>query len=255
MASAPKLLGYLSIDHPDPMISLQSPALAADVDLGCDYEGQTDFAFPRGSNPFLDPTPDDSAWSTMVDRVRGNDPGAMEDLYELFVSGVRFMFCRQLGTQNLQDYLHDAFVIVVERIQSGELRDPTRLMGYIRTVVRRMVAAQINAQVRRRKERTDSDYSNRVSDERSNPEQDLIFRQKVDLVRRVLAEMPERDQEILRRFYIEEESQDAICAEMGLTVTQFRLMKYRAKLRFGDLGRKMAHGRLREQILLRISGG
>lgn len=47
-----------------------------------------------------------------------------------------------------------------------------------------------------------------------------------------------RDREILMRFYLDEQSQDQICAEMGLTETQFRLLKSRAKARFGELGRK-----------------
>ena len=40
------------------------------------------------------------------------------------------------------------------------------------------------------------------------------------------------------RFYLYEQSQDQICAEMGLTETQFRLLKSRAKTRFAELSRK-----------------
>lgn len=47
-----------------------------------------------------------------------------------------------------------------------------------------------------------------------------------------------RDREILMRFYLEEQSQDQICTEMGLTETQFRLLKSRAKTRFAEMSRK-----------------
>lgn len=47
-----------------------------------------------------------------------------------------------------------------------------------------------------------------------------------------------RDREILIRFYLDEQSQDRICAVMGLTETQFRLLKSGAKVRFAELGRK-----------------
>jgi len=40
--------------------------------------------------------------------------------------------------------VHDTFVIVVQAIRKGELREPERLMGFVRTVVRRQVAAQID---------------------------------------------------------------------------------------------------------------
>jgi hypothetical protein len=47
---------------------------------------------------------------------------------------------------------------------------------------------------------------------------------------------------ILTRFYLLEETQDQICSEMVLTATQFRLRKSRAKIRFGELGKKkLAH--------------
>jgi len=47
-----------------------------------------------------------------------------------------------------------------------------------------------------------------------------------------------RDREILTRFYLQEQTQEEICAEMNLSDTQFRLLKSRAKARFGELGRK-----------------
>ncbi len=58
----------------------------------------------------------------------------------------------------------------------------------------------------------------------------------------MLTSISRRDREILQRFYVDEQSQETICAEMGLTYNQFRLLKSRAKARFGDLGRRMAQG-------------
>ena len=54
----------------------------------------------------------------------------------------------------------------------------------------------------------------------------------------VLRSISVRDREILTRFYLMEETQEEICEEMNLSDTQFRLLKSRAKARFGELGRK-----------------
>ena len=54
----------------------------------------------------------------------------------------------------------------------------------------------------------------------------------------VLEEISVRDKEILTRFYLRGQTQGKICREMQLTETQFRLLKSRAKARFGELGRK-----------------
>jgi hypothetical protein len=37
-----------------------------------------------------------------------------------------------------------------------------------------------------------------------------------------------------------EQPQEQICLEMGLTYNQFRLLKSRAKARFGELGKRLA---------------
>jgi DNA-directed RNA polymerase specialized sigma24 family protein len=44
-----------------------------------------------------------------------------------------------LGPQDLDDRVHDTFLIVVQAISKGDLREPERLMGFVRTVVRRLV--------------------------------------------------------------------------------------------------------------------
>ena len=88
-----------------------------------------------------------------------------------------------------------------------------------------------------------------------NPEEAAIFHQRNDLIRRVLAELSDRDQEILTRFYLQEQGQDQICDEMSLSETQFRLLKSRAKARFGELGRKKLAHRNLQAVFLRTSVG
>lgn len=180
----------------------------------------------------------DESWANLVDRLRAGDAAAMAELYQVFAKGIRFYLCRQVGPQELDDRVHDAFLVVVQSIQRGELRDPRRLMGFVRTVVRRMVAAQIDREVHIRRETIELDHGARIADERANPEKCIILRQKINLIREILAQMPERDREILDRFYVQEQLPEHICDEMNLSITQFRLLKSRAKARFGDLGRR-----------------
>ena len=179
-----------------------------------------------------------AGWVELVERIRLEKTDGMEELYQLFSRGIRFYLCRQLGPQELDDKVHDTFVVVVQAIRRGELREPERLMGFVRTIVRRQVAAHIDRVVHNRREQAEFDSTVRVVDPRGNPEEAAIFRQRIGLIRQVLGELSERDREILTRFYIDEQSQDQICSEMGLTETQFRLLKSRAKARFGELGKK-----------------
>ncbi|HEV2445852.1 MAG TPA: sigma-70 family RNA polymerase sigma factor [Candidatus Sulfopaludibacter sp.] len=180
----------------------------------------------------------DATWSPLVERIQRGDSSAMEELYRIFSTGVRFYLCRQLGPQDLEDRVHDAFLIITQSIQRGDLRDPERLMGYIRTVVRRQVAAQIETVVQSRRNCAPVDIGLNLQDRHPNPEVTVIERQNTEVAMRVLQSIPARDREVLIRFYLKEQRPEQICREMELTETQFRLIKSRAKARFGELGRR-----------------
>jgi RNA polymerase sigma-70 factor (ECF subfamily) len=178
------------------------------------------------------------SWSSLVDRIRAGDPAGMEQLYAVFVKGIRFFLWRQLGPQDLDDKVHDVFLIITQSIQRGELREPDRLMGYVRTVVRRQVAAHIDSAVQARHNQQSIDPAMTISDHQPDPERRVIEREGQDVALRMLKGLPKRDREVLVRFYLQEQTADEICRELNLTETQFRLIKSRAKARYGELGRR-----------------
>ena len=192
-------------------------------------------------------------WCELVARIRRGDNSGLEDLYGLFARGIRFYLCRQLGPQELDDKVHDAFLIVVQAIKRGELREPERLMGFVRTVVRRQVAAYIDDAVHSRREELHLDVGVRVADGRNNPEQTAAFRQKVEFMTGILRSLSDRDRNILTRFYLDEQTQEQICKEMNLTETQFRLLKSRAKARFGEMGKRKLQQKPLVSLFLRTS--
>ena len=202
--------------------------------------------------------PEAASYENLVDlvhRIHSGTTDGMEELYRMFSKGVRFYLCRLLGPQEIDDKVHDTFLVVVQAIRKGELREPERLMGFVRTIVRRQVAAHIDRAVTYRRDHVDAEASFRVADSHENPEDCAIFRERAVLIRRVLEELLPRDAEILTRFYLYEQSQDLICSQMGLSDTQFRLLKSRAKARFGELGKKKLAQRSFGSVFLRTSGG
>jgi len=183
--------------------------------------------------------PDSSAvsWSLLVERIRRAEPLALEELYNVFSTGIRFYLWRHLGLQDLDDRVHDAFLAVMQSIQNGELREPERLMGFVHTVVRRIVATQIELAVNARQSRFSHEMLVLLRDRRAGPEEAAISGQYRALAWRILRSIPGRDREVLARFYLREQPAEQICRELNLTQTQFRLIKSRAKARFGELGR------------------
>jgi RNA polymerase sigma-70 factor (ECF subfamily) len=201
------------------------------------------FPEPRSDDRY-DPESLPHSWAELVARIQNGDPGALEDLYQIFSRGIRFYLCRQLGSQDLDDKVHDVFLIITQAIQRGELRQPERLMGYVRTVVRRQVATHIDAAVQARRSQASLEMGSVVRDRQPDPEHVAIERQNLELAMRILQSIPARDREVLIRFYLKEQPQEQICEELNLTGTQFRLIKSRAKARFGALGKARLSPRL-----------
>ena len=181
--------------------------------------------------------PERPGWAVLVKRIQSGDPSGMEELYDVFTTGIRFYLCRQLGPNDLDDKVHDAFLTITQCIRRGDLRDPDRLMGYVRTIVRRQVAGYIGHAVADRRNRADSEGGAVLSDQKPDPERQAIEHENMEVALRILNSLPLRDRELLVRFYLKEQSPRQICRDMVLTETQFRLTKSRAKARFAELGR------------------
>jgi RNA polymerase sigma-70 factor (ECF subfamily) len=259
----------------------------------------------------------DSNWLALVKSIRRGERIGLEELYRVFSRGIRFYLCRQLGPQDLDGKVHDTFLTVVQAIRKGELAEPNRLMDFVRTMVRRQVAAQIDRTVQNQGEHAKLDTSSpieervatserpggllvgreaseilqtalqrlspdlrevvilrdlqemeyreiaevlkvpegtvksrlnrgraelarvlRLSDHDKSTEEEPVLRQHEEVAEAVLRIISSRDREILTRFYLMEQAPEEICREMNLSETQFRLLKSRAKARFGELGRK-----------------
>jgi RNA polymerase sigma factor (sigma-70 family) len=182
--------------------------------------------------------PSQPNWAILVAKIQQNDPYALEELYRIFSKGMRYYLCRQLGPQDLDDRVHDSFLIVVHAIRRGDLREPERLMGFARTIVRRQIAGHIDTAVQQRRQQVDLDSSAPLPDSGMSPETAAMTNEQEALAVSVLKGISRRDREILTRFYLKEQSQEEICRDMKLTETQFRLLKSRAKARFGELGKR-----------------
>jgi RNA polymerase sigma-70 factor (ECF subfamily) len=180
-------------------------------------------------------------WSDLVHRIQIGQTDGMEELYQIFSKGIRFYFRRNTGAQEAEDRMHDAFLLTVQAIRRGELREPERLMGFVQTVAQRQVAAHIRGLINAR-QGTEIEWGGEICAGGGGPEQAAMLQEREELVKRILAELSDRDREVLTRFYLKEQSPSRICLEMALTQTQFRLMKSRAKARFGELGKKRVVG-------------
>jgi RNA polymerase sigma factor (sigma-70 family) len=208
-----------------------------------------------------EPTPDlapkpivevDSQWTSMVRAIAAKDKSAIEELYCTFGRGLKILIGRRLGYAEAEDHVHEVFLITIASIQNGELRNPECLPSFIHTVARRRIAQHIQQMIRKRQSEVTIEDSPALASTRPNPEAAAVDQESIRIMHAVLQELHPRDREILKRFYLAGESREEICAQMNLTETQFRLLKSRAKTRFGTFGRRKLAQRASDSVFQRI---
>jgi RNA polymerase sigma factor (sigma-70 family) len=175
-------------------------------------------------------------WPSIVQEICDGKPSGFEALYQ-GLAGFRSRFSRRVGVERSEDLYHDLILRLVNQIRGGQLRNPLCLPGYAKIMADRQVMASLKTIIHQRNAEVQADDV-QVRDTRESVESGAIDRENQDIAKRMLAAMPERDREVLIRFYLNGESQEQIQLALNLTKTQYRLIKSRAKSRFTELSRR-----------------
>lgn len=171
----------------------------------------------------------------LAKRIAAGDEAAEHQLVELFSRGVLFLLRRLTRRRDLADDLHqETFRIVLERLRGPGIEDPRRLGGFVHRTARNLHLGLARKQTRRKTGGEDSLPD--VGDSRPDPLDSMLRGERASLVRRLLAQLePERDRQILLRYYLAEDSKSSLCADLGLSGVHFDRVLYRAKGRFREL--------------------
>lgn len=160
------------------------------------------------------------------------DHAAMLELHE-WLERRRFWLFGGLWPCDQKDAVAETFVRTVEFAE--KMRDPGALYGACVTIGLRIRA-------RRMREYINENLDKSLRADRAHswhPERHLVERERRRSVLAAIRSLPAPDREIIRRFYLEEQTREQIQDEMQLTHTQFRLRKSRAVSRVGLLARAM----------------
>jgi RNA polymerase sigma-70 factor, ECF subfamily len=177
-----------------------------------------------------------AALSEIVRRIIAGDSGAEAELVRLYQKGVAMIIRRILGSAPAgEDASQDTFRKVLEKIRRGELREAERLSGFVCSVARNTALEYIR-RARKHINQEGADAAEHMSDPAPNQLDEILSDEKARAVHHVIKELKlERDRELLRRYYIEEEDKDIICASLNMTSAQFNNVISRAKARFKGL--------------------
>jgi RNA polymerase sigma factor (sigma-70 family) len=177
------------------------------------------------------PVPD---WAAIVRGIQQGDQAAADRLQE-GLAGLRYFVRRHVGAEHADDVYQEVMLDLLTQIRRGDLREPARLAGYAHVIAKRRAIEHLRRTVFARNRQVEINPRLALSDRCAGPEGAVIREQQIEIASRILKSLPERDREVLVRFYSMGQDAGQITSEMGLTQTQFRLIKSRAKARFSQL--------------------
>ncbi len=184
-----------------------------------------------------DPAPPDEAEiaADLARRIAGGDAAAEAEMVERYSRGLVFMLRRMTGNPDLADDLHqDTFQIVLGRLRGEGLAEPERLAGFLNRTARNLFIADYRKKTRRKTD--DLERAEPPADPAPDQLSRALLDEEATLVRELIDRLePDRDRQLLYRFYIVEEAKERICADFELSSLHFNRVLFRARGRFKTL--------------------
>ena len=166
----------------------------------------------------------------------GMDRAAVEALIARHYTGLKLLIQRRVGDAEVAaDILNQAACTAWEKWQSGQVRRPEEIGGYIFQVAMNLLRNRRRKVDERADRRVDSEVLGQLPSDAAATDP-WVEKKIAARVKRVLQELNSpRDREILVRFYLQEEEKDAICRDLALAPDQFDKVLHRARARLKEL--------------------
>jgi RNA polymerase sigma-70 factor (ECF subfamily) len=140
------------------------------------------------------------------------------------------LWTRLRSPELIQDAYQETFLRVLAYFRSGKTLDnPASLPGFVHTVCRNTALELLRGHMRHDQM---PEHIAAPVDLAPNPEGEMIADERKWVVRQLLSELPEKDRELLRRVFLEEEDKDLVCAEFQIDRGYLRVLLHRARIRF-----------------------
>lgn len=172
----------------------------------------------------------------LVRRIREREALAGQELVNRYQKAVRAVIARiVVDKSEADDVFQETFRKVFEKIQHDKLDDPERLPGFIASIAKYSAIEHIRG-IRKRQKAEVNQKDVLLFDLAADQFEQLNQKERVEIIRDLIGELKsERDKILLRRFYINEEDKEQLCAELGLDSDQFNNVLHRARERYKKL--------------------
>jgi len=175
-----------------------------------------------------------------VDRLRRGDAETEAHFTSYFGSLLLIKLRNRLRSPQLvEDARQETFLRVLNVLRNkGGIQHPERLGAFVNAVCENVLS-----ETYRSSSRFQQTPENAVepADETASAESQCLSEERKNLIRRVMADLAAPDQQILRRYFLEEQDKDEICKEMGIDRDYLRVRLHRALARIRAALQKQTH--------------
>lgn len=171
----------------------------------------------------------------LVRRVAAGERGAESEVIHRFQPGVRALVRRHCRPAEpaVDDLVQDVLETILRALRAGSIQEESALPGYVRGTVVFTVQAYYRKRSRRGEDQS-MDADRLVSGD--DPAHSVQQAALAATVRTLLDELTVvRDREILRRFYLLEQSRQEVCAALAIETAHFHRVLFRARERLRAL--------------------
>jgi RNA polymerase sigma-70 factor (ECF subfamily) len=142
------------------------------------------------------------------------------------------------SSQLIEDIRQETLLRVLRTVRKAGVEYPERFGAFVCGVCSNVMKELLRWEMRH--EGSASEFE--PADDRVDLEARLVNQQRRRQVDRILAELPEKDRELLRMFFLEECDKSEICKRLKVREGYLRVLLHRAKSRFRSMhSKRSAH--------------
>lgn len=174
------------------------------------------------------------AGPSLAARIARGDRGAENEFVAKYTRGVAALLKRNCRDQEpaIPDMVQDALLAVLLRLRAGGLEDSGALLRYIQQTALHMASAEYRRQARQ-PNGTEGELDSVPAPGNVGMEMDQAREKRI--LHELINEMETpRDRELLRLFYIEEQTKEEVCKALGIDHHHFHRVVFRARQRLRE---------------------
>jgi RNA polymerase sigma-70 factor (ECF subfamily) len=167
-----------------------------------------------------------------LQRLASGDP-AIERHFGLYFSDLLGLKLRVRirSAQLIEDIRQETLLRVLQIVRTRGVDHPERFGAFVSAVCNNVLMEHLRAESRH--DHWDSEPE--VTDDSVDLDAPLVNQQRRQQVETVLSELPDKDRDLLRAFFLEDRERGELCRRYGVTEEYLRVLLHRAKGRFRSM--------------------